>query len=65
MYEDEMKSSYDGIISAVDDFFWPLGSKHCNIDGRSVWTAREETIVEKLTTFGLIPAYEFFLLFHM
>ena len=37
--------------------FLPMGSKHCNIDKRNVWTARGT--VEKLTSFGHIP-WEYF-----
>ena len=28
----EPKSSYDEFIFAVEDFFWPMESKHCNTD---------------------------------
>ena len=37
---DRLKNSYDDDISIVDDFLWPMRSKHCNTNGRSVWTAR-------------------------
>ena len=36
-YEGVLKSLYNDIISAVDDIFWSVESKHCNIDGRNVW----------------------------
>ena len=35
-YNDEMKSSYDDVISVVNDF----GYKHGNTDGRGVLTAK-------------------------
>ena len=28
IYEFGLKSSYDDVTSVVDDFFWPMGSKH-------------------------------------
>ena len=34
------KSSNDDVISAVDDFVWPMGSKHCNTNGRCMWITR-------------------------
>ena len=34
-----LKSSYNDIISAVADFFLPIGSKHCNSNGKCEWTA--------------------------
>ena len=48
-----MKSSLADVISAVDDFFLPMGSKHCNTDGRNVWTARDTMLKNKphLVTF--------------
>ena len=38
-YEGGLKSSYDDFISTVDDFFWPMRSKHNNTDRRNVLTA--------------------------
>ena len=35
MSESGLKSSYDDII-IVADFFPPMGSKHCNTNGRSL-----------------------------
>ena len=35
-----LKCLYDDVISAVDDFFWPMESKICHIDGKCVWIAR-------------------------
>ena len=32
-----LKSSYDDVISTVDDFLW-IRCKQCNTDGRRVWT---------------------------
>ena len=40
-YKGELKISYDDDISAIDEFFLPIESKHCYTDGRSLWTARE------------------------
>ena len=52
------KSPYNDIISAVD-FFLLVGSKHCNTDGRSVWTARFSlfSLFQSISTFMgyLIP----------
>ena len=38
-YEGGLKSSYDHVISAVDDFVLPMGSKYCNTN-KKMWTAR-------------------------
>ena len=35
-YKGALKISSDNIISAVDDIFFPIGSKHCNTNARSV-----------------------------
>ena len=45
VYKSGLKSSYDDVIYAAADFFWLMEFKHCNTDGRSMWTTRE--IVEK------------------
>ena len=50
IYEGRLKSSNDD-ISAVDDFFWWMGFKHCNTDGRCMWTARSDYI-EKQTSYS-------------
>ena len=34
-----MKNPYNDVMSAVDDFILPMGSKHCNTDERNVWNA--------------------------
>ena len=39
-YEGRLKSSLADIISAIKDFFWTMGSKHCNTEGRSVRASR-------------------------
>ena len=35
-----LKNSYENVRSTLDDFFWPIGSKHCNTNERNMWTAR-------------------------
>ena len=47
-YKGGWKSSYDDIIFAVNDFFRPIRSKHCNTDKRSVWSTRETILKRKL-----------------
>ena len=37
------ESTYDDIISAVDDF-WSVKSKHCNTDSSRVWITREHYV---------------------
>ena len=67
-YKNELKSSYDDLTSAVEDFFLPMKSKYCNTDGRSVWTVRgtmlknkfhsvapQESILVSLWTFQPTP----------
>ena len=49
-----LKSLYD-IISADDDFFCQMGSKHCNTDGSSRWTARRTMLKNKP---HLVPFHE-------
>ena len=39
-YKGELKSLYDDVLSAVDDFLWLMRSKHYNTKGRSVRTTR-------------------------
>ena len=38
-HKGELRSSNDDIISAVDKYLLPLGSKHCNTN-KNVWTAK-------------------------
>ena len=55
MYNGGLKSSYDDVISPVENFFWRMGSKHCNTTtGRSMWTTRG-TILKNKTSFDHIP----------
>ena len=39
-----LKSSYDDIISAVDDIFLPMGSKHRSTNERSVGTEKRTSL---------------------
>ena len=41
-----IQSSYDDVISTIDDFF-TIESKYCNTEGRSVWTARGTMLKNK------------------
>ena len=42
IYKGALKSSYDDVISAMDDlFFLPMALKHWNTNGRIVWTVKE------------------------
>ena len=43
-----LKSSYNDVISAFDDFFLPMGSKNCNTDGRNESTASGSMLKNKL-----------------
>ena len=51
--DEKLKSLYaDATISTVDDFFWPMGSKHYNTNGRDVWATKEITLKNKLMNFS-------------
>ena len=47
IYEGGLKMSYDDVISAVDHFFLPMVSKHCNTDVRSVQTIKGTLLKDK------------------
>ena len=46
IYKGGLKSSYDGIISVVDDF-WLMESMYCNSDERNVWTTKKIVLKNK------------------
>ena len=52
-YESRLKSSYDDVISVVDNVFWLMGFKHSNTKERNVWTMRG--IMLKNKPYGHIP----------
>ena len=41
MIQGELKGSYDDVLSTTNDVFLPGRSKHCNTNGRSVWSVSE------------------------